>query len=187
MAQSKILIDTNAYLRLAKTIRPLLFVPFGEDEYCLYIIPELNEELTNSRLASQFYWTREDEYKENRKCFINTSRKEKKAIDDTFDYVWEQVKSNNLGVSKVDARYIAYAIELQVPVVTDDQDMTELAKAFDVEVMPTLGLLKIMLNAGHTDMKTINGLVGYWRHIHDKPANLDSDYNLYFGKTTING
>ena len=83
------------------------------------------------------------------------------------------------GISKVDAWYIAYAIELQIPVVTDDQDMTKLAKTFDVKVMPTLGLLKIMLDAGHTDMKTINSLVEYLR-IFDKPANLDSDYKKYF-------
>ncbi len=50
MAQSKILVDTNAYLRLAKTIRPLLFMPFGENEYCLYILPELNEELKSHKL-----------------------------------------------------------------------------------------------------------------------------------------
>jgi predicted nuclease of predicted toxin-antitoxin system len=35
------------------------------------------------------------------------------------------------GPSKVDTWYIAYAIELGIPVVTDDQDMTELAIAFD--------------------------------------------------------
>lgn len=47
MTQSKILVDTNAYVRIAKTIRPLLFCEFGENQYCLYIIPELNNELQN--------------------------------------------------------------------------------------------------------------------------------------------
>ena len=81
--------------------------------------------------------------------------------------------------SKVDALYIAYALELNVPVVTDDQDMTELAKTYDVQVMPTLQLLKIMLDCGHTDMKTIDGLVQYWRYIGDRPANLEKDYQKY--------
>ena len=75
MAQSKILVDTNTYLKLAKTIRPLLFAPFGDDENCLYILPELNDEL-----------------------------------------------------------YIAYAQELDIPLVTDDQDMTALAREYDVSV-----------------------------------------------------
>jgi hypothetical protein len=179
MAQSKVLIDTNAYLRLAKTIRPLLFVPFGEKKYCLYVIPELNDELTNKRLSSQFPWTTEEEYEENRKFFPKLSGKQKKSIADTFIHIWEFVKSDFPGPSKVDALYIAYAIELKIPIVTDDQDMTELAETFDVQVMPTLGLLKIMLNAGHTDVKTINGLVEYLR-LFDKPANLDSDYRKYF-------
>ena len=56
MPQSKILVDTNSYLRLAQTIRPLLFLPFGDGEYCLYILPELNVELSNRRLKSKFPW-----------------------------------------------------------------------------------------------------------------------------------
>lgn len=84
------------------------------------------------------------------------------------------------GPSKVDALYIAYAIELNIPVVTDDQDMTALAHIFDAKVMPTLELLKIMLDCDHTDMKTIDGLVDYWRHIGDRPANLDIDYERLF-------
>ena len=41
--QSKILIDTNAYFRLAQSIRPLLKVEFGDEEYCLYVIKELQQ------------------------------------------------------------------------------------------------------------------------------------------------
>ncbi len=84
------------------------------------------------------------------------------------------------GPSKVDALYIAYGIVLNIPVVTDDQDMTALAHVFEAKVMPTLDLLKIMLDFGHTDMKTIDGLVDYWRHIGDRPANLDVDYERLF-------
>ena len=62
MPQSKILVDTNAYLRLARTVHPLLFTPFGDAEYCLYIIPELNRELCGHRLMSKFPWINEAEY-----------------------------------------------------------------------------------------------------------------------------
>ena len=37
MAQQKLLLDSNAYLRLARSIHPLLFVEFGEDRTCLYL------------------------------------------------------------------------------------------------------------------------------------------------------
>lgn len=180
MTQSKVLVDTNAYLRLAQTIRPLLFMPFGENKYCLYIIPELNDELASCRLLSKFPWTFETDHQENRKFFPKLGKKQQKSIEDTFNYLWDYAKSEVLGTSKVDVKYIAYAYELKIPVVTDDQDMIKLAKMFDVTAMPTLQLLKIMYNAGHTDLKTIKGLVEYWKYLGDKPANLDSDYEKYF-------
>ncbi|MEQ1621451.1 MAG: DNA-binding protein [Methylococcales bacterium] len=180
MPQSKILVDTNAYLRLANTIRPLLFAPFGENEYCLYILPELNEELKNNKLQNTFYWVTENEYVENRKHFPAIGRKQKKAINQAFEYVWDYVQTDLPGPSKVDALYVAYAIELDIPVVTDDQDMTALAKAFDAKVMPTLELLKIMLDCGHMDMKTIKGLYEYWRQFGDRPANMEADFKRLF-------
>ena len=180
MAQSKILVDTNSYLRLAKTVRPLLFVPFGDEEYCLYILPELNDELSNHKLQTKFSWVSEAEYAENRKHFPNIGRKQKSAIAQTFDYLWNYVQTDLPGPSKVDALYIAYAIELDIPVVTDDQDMTELAGAFDAKVMSTLTLLKIMLDSNHITMKAINGLCEYWKHITDLPANFHEEYAKYF-------
>lgn len=87
MPQSKILVDTNAYLRLAKTIRPLLFVPFGDNDYCLYILPELNEELAGRKLQSKFPWVDEEEFTENRKHFPSIARKQKLSIQQTFEYV----------------------------------------------------------------------------------------------------
>jgi hypothetical protein len=180
MPQLKILVDTNAYLRLAKTIRPLLLVPFGDNEYCLYILPELNKELSSHKLQSKFNWVIEQEYEDNRKHFPNIGRKQKISITQTFEYLWDHVQTELPGPSRVDALYIAYALELDIPVVTDDQDMAELAQVFDAKVMSTLELLKIMLDSDHTDMKTINGLCSYWRHITDLPANFHADYKRLF-------
>lgn len=180
MPQSKILIDTNVYFRLAQTIKPLLFMPFGENEYCLYILPELNDELANYRLANKFPWISEVEYLENRKNFPTISRKQKKAISETFEYVWDYVQTELPGPSRIDALYIAYSIELDVPVVTDDQDMTTLAKVFEVQVMSTLALLKLMLDSRHTNMKTIRSLCEYWRYMSDSPAKLEADYRQLF-------
>jgi len=180
MPQSKILVDTNSYLRLAKTVRPLLFVTFGENEYCLYVISELNDELSNRRLNSKFPWVNEEEYAENRKHSPSISKKQKKSIRDTTDHVWALAQSDYPGPSKVDAIYIAYAIELGVPVVTDDQDMTALAREFDVDIFSTLKMLKIMLDCGQVTMKEIDGLVDYWKYIGDRPANLKKDYARLF-------
>lgn len=99
MPQSKILVDTNSYLRLAQTIRPLLFVPFGDNEYCLYILPELNDELANRRLNSKFPWVDEEEYLENRKSFPTVGRKQKRAILTNFDFIWDFVQTELPGPS----------------------------------------------------------------------------------------
>ena len=68
MPQKKISIDTNAYLRLAQTIRPLLGKSFGKEKFTLYIHKRFEEEINKSqRLKSKFYWVNNDEYVGNRK------------------------------------------------------------------------------------------------------------------------
>jgi len=180
MSQTKILVDTNTYLRLAKTIHPLLFAPFGDNEYCLYVLPELNGELDGNKLQSKFYWVTEEKFFENRKHFPNVSKKQKKSIDQTFEHLWDHVQTELPGPSRVDALYIAYGIELDIAVVTDDQDMSELARNFDAVVMSTLELLKMMLDCGHINMTTIDGLCQYWQHVADLPANFRADYRRLF-------
>jgi hypothetical protein len=110
-----------------------------------------------------------------------SAKNKKKSIQQTFEYIWDYVQTELPGPSRVDAWYIAYALELDAPVVTDDQDMTDLAKTFEAQIMPTLELLKIMLDCGHTDMKIINGLVEYWKYFSDTPANYREDYQRLFG------
>ena len=180
--QSKILIDTNTYLRLAQSVRPLLHQEFGEHNYCLYVIPELNDELSVRRLANKFPWVIEDEYSENRQYFPTLSKKQRKSIDVTYSYLWSYVQTDCPGPSRVDARYVSYGLELDLPIVTDDSDMTDLAKAFDTRVMRTMVLLKMMLDAGHVDLKKIDAMVAYWRHIKDTPGKMNKDYKRLFKK-----
>lgn len=179
MPQSKILVDTNAYLRLAKTIRPLLFVPFGDKEYCLYILPELNDELKTCKLQNKFNWVTEPEFIDNRVYFPKTGRAQKNAIKQTYDYLWDYVQDNP-GPSPVDTLYVAHAIELNVPVVTDDKDMAELARAFDAQVLSSIELLKIMFDCGHVDMQTIKGLCEYLQYWGDFTPAMAKDYQRLF-------
>lgn len=44
-----VLLDTNAYLRLAKRIRPLLGMPFGQKRYVLTEGQDVEEEVHASR------------------------------------------------------------------------------------------------------------------------------------------
>jgi hypothetical protein len=180
MAQTKILVDTNSYIRLAKSIHPLLFQSFGEVEYCLYVLPELNKELANHKLESRFHWINDAEYSENRRRFPTISRAQKNYIANTFEYIWEYVKADLPGPSRVDALYIAYALELDLPVVTDDQDMTTLATVFGAKTLSTMELLKIMFDSQHISGATVKGLFEYWRHITDLPANFSVDRQRLF-------
>lgn len=182
MAQSKILVDTNSYLRLAQSIKPLLFAPFGEDDYCLYVIPELNDELDRKHLSSKFPWVDEPEFRNDRKHYPSVGKKQKTAIQQNFDFIWEYVETDLPGPSRVDALYLAYAIELDIYVITDDEDMIQLAKAFDVKVMRTLELLKLMLDSGHINIDKIRAIVSYWRHIKDTPGQLTKRYKKLFGE-----
>lgn len=180
MAQSKILVDTNSYLRLAQSVKPLLFVPFGDNHYCLYVIPELNDELSRRHLKNKFPWVDEDEYRNARSHYPTISRPQRRSISETFEYVWAHVETDLPGPSRVDALYVAYAIELDVPVVTDDEDMIKLAAAFGAKILRTLELLKIMLDAGHVGMDKIRSIVSYWRHIDDAPGGLTGRYRKLF-------
>ena len=84
------------------------------------------------------------------------------------------------GPSRVDALYITYAIELDFPVVTDDQDMTTLAAVFGAKTLSTMQLLKIMFDCQHIAGATVTGLFEYWRHITDLPANFSADRRRLF-------
>lgn len=181
MAQSKILVDTNSYLRLAKPLQPFLFEPFGGAEYCLYVIPELNSELASRHLKTKFPWIDQPEFVEERRHFPTMSRQQRRAIEETFLFVWSHVETDLPGPSRVDARYVAYALELDIPAVTDDEDMIQLAKAFGAGVMRTLDLLKIMVEQNHIDMRKVRSIVAYWRHIDDAPGQLAKHYRRLFG------
>lgn len=65
-----ILLDSNAYLRLAISIHPLLWKKFGKDTEAtnvLRVIKKLDSEyLRNPRLQSKFHWVKNPPYVENR-------------------------------------------------------------------------------------------------------------------------
>lgn len=47
-----VLLDTNTYLRLAKRIRPLLGVTFGQKKYVLTVLKDVENEVRRSRALS---------------------------------------------------------------------------------------------------------------------------------------
>ena len=183
MAQSKILLDTNSYIRLAKSIHPLLDVPFGEDNHCLYVLKELDIEFSrNKRLQTKFSWVDEDEYQSNRKKRLTLSKKDKRNIKLTVDFIRQHKIDNMLSVSEVDILCLAYGHALEIYVVSDDTDMLEAASVFYIKTMKTLELLHLMLECARVNLKQVRQIVAYWGYISDKPANFRQDYIDIFGE-----
>jgi len=181
VAQSKILVDTNAYFRLAQSIRPLLKTEFGEPPYCLYVIKELQDEYNKSpRLRNKFPWVNDPEYTENRSHRVQLSKQERNEIEQAFDFMFDHKRTAYPTVSRVDVTVLAYAYVLGLPVVTDDTDMLALAKDFDVKTFKTLDLLRLMLECGHIDMAKVREIAGYLVYLNDRPKEFRADYKRLF-------
>lgn len=189
MAQTKILLDTNSYLRLAENLHPLLFVPYGDENFTLYAHKDLRDEcLRQPRLANKFDWITLPKYEENRKRALVLSKAQQAEVEQNFDFMWGQVVSTGLNPSKIDTRILATALTLGIRVVTDDQGMLELAAEYDVKTLTTLELMKSMFDAGNVTIEKIHRVVEQWVHDEDLPAKvLRRPYKKFFGKNPPSG
>ena len=181
MAQKKTLLDSNAYFRRAYNIHPLLFVEFGNDKYCLYIIDDLMDEFKNSpRLKNKFDWVKEKAFAENRSHPVDINSKQKKEISDALSYIWGM--SREIGVSFVDVKAVATALTVKVKLVSDDCGVQEISKTYEVDCISSLALLKLMLDSRHIDMEKVRQTVAYWQFNKDIPKNFKQDYKKLFGE-----
>jgi len=188
MPQSKILLDTNAYLRLAQSIHPLLFEPFGEENYTLYVIDDFQKEFKRSqRLKEKFYWVNESEYVENRKKKIEVSKQNKINIDVAYSIIWEQNITMGLGASRIDVRALAFGNVLNTPVVTDDSNMISLAEEFDITVWGILDLMRLMYDSEYRSINELKTIVDYLEYNKDLPyAGFKKEFKKVFGKQISN-
>ena len=181
MSQTKILIDSNVYFRLAQSIHPLLQVEFGTERYCLYVIKELQAEYDkNPRLKNTFYWVNDPEYKQNRTCKLSISRKSQREIMHASNFIKDYAKDSYLGLSPVDITALAHAYILDIPIVTDDSDMLALARDFSIKTLKTLDLLKLMLDCRQIDITVVRQIASYWNYAEDKPKSFALDYKKLF-------
>ena len=181
MPQTKILIDTNTYLRLAQSIHPLLGNPFGREKYTLYIHKEIETELKRSgRLQTKFYWIGQEQYINNRKKRLVISKQKQSEIENTYEHIWQYQKDYGLSLSREDIYCIATALEEDIKLVTDDQDMIKTCKEFEVTVLSTLQLLKLMLENERIDNTTVKQIIDYWKYENDLPANFEKEFKTLF-------
>jgi hypothetical protein len=182
-SQTKILLDSNSYFRLAKGIHPLLFQEFGDQRYCLYVLPELQREYDRQpRLRAKFPWVDDPDFRANRQRQPKLSKQQKRALDTTYDVLWDHVQTTLPGPSRVDVTVLTYGYVLGVQVVTDDGDMRALGTVFGISLMTTVELLALMHACGHVDMAKVRAVASYLAYLPDLPKGFAADYLRLFGE-----
>lgn len=149
-----LLLDTNAYLRLAKRIRPMLGAKFGQKNYEIKILKDVEDEVfRNGSLLFKFPWFESDEHANERLANqIRLSKVERSDLNVTTSVLRGHVLSD-LGAylrsppSPVDCKVLAFGQVRNAIVVTDDLGMHHLAGEFDIPVWHGHDLLKKMLSA----------------------------------------
>lgn len=183
MSQNRILVDTNAYFRLAQSIRPLLGEEFGAKKYCLYCIKELQDEYNRSpRLKNTFTWVNDPEYVKNRTHLLKTTNAEKMEIKRAYDFMYDFVRNVHPGVSKIDVRCLAHAEQLGIPVVTDDEKMRIVAEVYEINTYKTLELLKLILDCRYIKIDKVREIAAYWIYLNDRPKDFAVDFKKLFGE-----
>jgi hypothetical protein len=147
-----VLLDTNAYLRLAKRIRPLLGAPFGQKGYVLTILADVEDEVhASGRLRYRFPWFDADPalVHERMAKRLRLSADEREQIDSTarflHDWVQQDVARYLVGGGSppgpTDCRVLAFGQVRPAIVVTDDLGMHALAREFRITVWHGFELL----------------------------------------------
>ena len=177
------LLDTNAYLRIADSFYPLISTIFGSPPCKLRVVPDLDRELKrNPRLTSKFHWASSEMYAQDRGHYLRVSHENREEIETNLEYIRETARDLQLGTSTVDNFCLAYALTFRAVVVTDDGPMTSLATEFDIPVMSTIDLLKLMYDTSRASLQEIRDAVTVIEGRDDIPVPKQfwKKYNLYF-------
>ncbi len=189
MSEKRILLDTNAYLKLGHSIYPLIHQKFGKTAtYTLLIHPYLEDEVfkKSSRLdasgfKAKFHWFFDERYLQDRKLNFSLSKKDKKEIDFIVKTIRHSEEFESFQqVSDIDVWCLAFGMHFEIPVVTDDSDMFFLAKELEITVLTTLELLKLMLDEQHISIEKIREIASYWLYLPDIPRNFAAEYYKLF-------
>jgi hypothetical protein len=152
-----VLLDTNAYLRLAKRVKPLLGVPFGQIPYELTVLKDVELEVQRSpRLQQKFPWFNQADLMEERSARqIRLKSQEKLDLENATSLLQgivaqqasDFIKNGRSAPSPVDCRVLAFAMLRSAIVVTDDLGMHLLAELTGLNIWHGHELLKKMLSA----------------------------------------
>ncbi len=152
-----VLLDTKAYLRLAKRIRPLLGVEFGQKQYSLTVLKQVEDEVFKSpRLQFLYPWFTDTDLNAERMAkLVRLGKQERAQIEAAASVLHAYVLADPIGYttqgrsppSPTDCFMLAFGQVRPAIVVTDDLGMHKLAEEFDIDIWHGHDLLKKMLTA----------------------------------------
>jgi len=177
MPKKEFLLDSNAYLRLAYNLHPLLF---DEENLCLYVISEFEDEYKRSqRLQNKFEWVMDDDFSENRIYEqIEVTKEEERRIKLAFSFI--DAAGREYGNSKIDSMAIATVQVKNLTLVTDDGGMIEVAKTVGVNVIGILKLLKILLDSKKITYEQVKSTIAYLAYEKDLPISNISKFTKQY-------
>jgi len=177
-----ILLDSNAYFRLGRSIHPLLSQSFGDPPpYVLKVLEDLYREfLRNPRLISKFHWVADSEYVSDLEASHYSARgKTAVQVETALSYLVKQSIISGINVSIIDLKALAVGHARGFPVITDDRGMQHLAEMFAIECWPTLKLMKLMMDCKRIDLSKVKEVVEYWDAENDLPRPIADFRKLY--------
>lgn len=178
-----VLLDTNAYLRLAKRVRPLLGKKFGQKDYVLTILRDVEDEVQRSpRLRHDYPWFDAAPLATERLAHtprLNNQEKATLAAAASVLHGLVQMDPSRFMTrgrsppSYTDCRVLAFGQIRPAIIVTDDLGMHELAGMVGIgDIWHGPELLKKMLSAKIIDNELVreiyaalevnNDLTGTW-------------------------
>ncbi len=156
-----VLLDTNAYLRLAKRIRPLLGIAFGQKQYVPTILKQVEDEiLKNPRLKFSYPWFANTGLTAERLSKrVRLNSQERAQIEAAASVLRAHVLADPHGYtalgrsppSPTDCFLLAFGQVRPAIVATDDLGMHKLATDFGIDIWHGHDLLKKMLSAKAID------------------------------------
>ena len=156
-----VLLDTNAYLRLAKRVRPAVGVVFGQKGYVLTVHKSVEDEVRRSaRLKSLYPWFDGEEFANERLAKqVRLSAEEKASVQAAqsvlhgwvLAYPGSYTSGGRSPPGPVDCWLSALGQVKPAIVVTDDLGMHALAKDFNIAVWHGYELLDKLRSAKVVD------------------------------------
>ena len=183
-----VLLDTNAYLRLAKRVKPILGVKFGQKDYIITILKDVEDEVhRNSKLAFKFPWFDNTDIANERLAtrtrLNNTEQQQLNAAASVLHgWVLSHIYQYNNPPSYVDCRVLAFGQIRQALVVTDDLSMHTLANQFGIPVWHGHELLKRMHTAKFVSSEQVREIYSALETNQDLPAAWEHARKTHFAK-----